>query len=136
MNTESGIIFRVGETHSFLPAEIARQILALPRITPIPGAPRWCVGLAVVHGNPTAIVSAEPEMPLHVLVLSMYAGETLGLGITEVIAAGAFPRDQDGNVVGPSGPVRDFDFASLYARVRQSEWRAFEEAPSTRILVP
>ena len=120
-----GIVFRVGEHLHFLPATVALEVLPMPEIARVPGAPPELAGVAVVKGTTLPVVTVGQSRGC--LLVCSYLGERVGLLGVEIVATGRFEaREQDtvhGEQVTFEGrPARLFDVSAVVARFRDGRW--------------
>lgn len=120
-----GVVFQVGEHLHFLPATVALEVLPVPEIARVPGAPPELAGVAVVKGATLPVVAVGQGRGC--LLVCSYLGERLGLLGVEILATGRFEaREQDtvhGEQVTFDGrPARLFDVSALIARFRERRW--------------
>ena len=118
------MILRVGPALRFLPAAVTVRVAPSPRVTPVPGAPRELVGIAVHEGAVVPVLSvgdARDEM-----VVCQHAGELVGIVGGRVVGTGTYDAvagtrdivDVDGAL------VQELDVGQLYAHVqtRSGRW--------------
>ncbi len=136
------VVFRLGDVLCALPAGIVREILPVPTVTRLPGAPVRVEGLANVRGSLLTVLDAHrplgrsrPDSTDDAALLVVEAGDGRRCGVlvgevldfVEVPAGGAVPG---GTVPGAepglvrarvTGPERDFvilDAAELLVPLR------------------
>lgn len=129
-----GVVFRIGEAWHFVSATVAREILASPETTRVPGAPPELVGLALVAGEPLPIVdirwyepslraeSRPPLRPLSPMLVCTYLGERVGFVGLEIVRTGCFEATADGGVRFEAREVPMFDVGSVVVALRERRW--------------
>jgi hypothetical protein len=115
-----GVVMRVGDELSFLPANVAMKIMAVPDVARVPGGPRELLGVAIVDGETLPVIAASEARPSAMVVLQ-YMGERIGLVGVDVVATGRFEPLGDG-VKHEGVEARPFDLAALVGRVRETRW--------------
>ncbi|MDB4940566.1 MAG: hypothetical protein JWP97_100 [Labilithrix sp.] len=129
-----GVLFRVDGALHFLPATIATKVQPMPSVARVPGAPTILVGVALVDGEPIAVVTvADPDArgsrrpppaagaraDNRPLLVCTYAGERVGLVGLEVVATGRF---DEGALTVAGETARAFDVGGVLARLREHRW--------------
>jgi hypothetical protein len=112
MTRRAGILVRAGDTLGFVPAEVARQVLPLPAISPVATTP---LQMAMVAGHVVPVVAIGT--PTRALLLCEIEGENIGFSGLEVERAGAFDA-VEGGVLVEDRMVRDLD---LHEALRNHE---------------
>ncbi len=115
-----GLLLLVGGTVQFVDAAVALRVAAIPKITPVPGAPPELAGVAMNEGAILAVVSigtARTEM-----IVCQHAGDLLGIVGGTVLCTGSFDAARDGRGAVEHGgeAVPSLDVAALYERVMSS----------------
>ena len=105
MSRRPGILVRAGGELGFVPAEIARQVVPLPTLSPVATTP---LEMAVVNGSVVPVIALGS--PTRALLVCELDGETIGFSGLEVERAGAFDAT-DGGVVVAERTVRDLDLS-------------------------
>jgi len=115
-----GVVLRVDEVLSFIPASVALRVAPPPRVTAIPGAPPELFGITLYEGvivPVIAIGSGRREM-----VVCQHAGELVGLVGGQVVHSGSFdlvPGRAD-RVMYEGQPAQLIDLTTVYGRVLAS----------------
>lgn len=120
-----GIVFRTGEDLWFLPASVASEVLPVPELARVPGAPPELLGVAVHGGEAIPVVAIGPSRSC--LLVCSYLGERVGLVGLEVEATGRFPpppvESLHGETVEWQGRrARLFDVSMVVANVCGDRW--------------
>jgi hypothetical protein len=127
-----GLLLRVGEKLSFVPASMAVQVAPAPRITPIPGAPPDLLGIALHAGSIVpvlAIGSDRTEM-----VVCQHSGELLGVVGGRVVKTGSFDvvLERPELVEYQGERAAPLEIASLYSQVQAAAMTAPARTLSVR----
>jgi len=146
-----GLLVRYGEdesrTTAFIPAEVARGLVALSAVTPVPGVRPPARGIALAHGELLTVLELGPaaleiaprsrraegeDKPLpgsDRAVLCVLGGLPVALIGGTVIASGIFEATEEGvRFAGEAVPT--LDVRALYAQAESAIWR--ERAASWR----
>lgn len=118
---KGGIVFRAGEDLWFLPASVAAEVLPVPEIARVPGAPPALVGVAVYAGEGIPVLAIGASRAC--LLVCSYLGERFGLVGVDVLATGRFSPPGEESVHGESvvhegRRARLLDVAALVATLR------------------
>jgi hypothetical protein len=114
MSRRPGILVRAGGELGFVSADVARQVVPLPTLSPVATTP---LQMAVVGGQVVPVVAlGSPTLALLVCELE---GEAIGFSGLEVERAGAFEATDGGVVVGER-TVRDLDLPSALRSLEQA----------------
>jgi hypothetical protein len=114
MTARSGILVRAGGELGFVPAEIARQLVPLPTLSPVASAP---LQMAVVGGQVVPVVALGS--PTASLLVCLVDGETVGFSGLEVDRVDAFDGVLGGVRVGQR-IVRDLELSSALRSLEQA----------------
>lgn len=129
-----GVVFRIGEAWHFVAATVAREVLASPETTRVPGAPPELLGLALVAGAPLPIVDIrwhEPSLrggsrpPLRTpsaMLVCTYLGERVGFVGLEIVRTGCFEASADGGVIFEGRAIPMFDVGPVVVALRERRW--------------
>ncbi len=110
-----GILVQADHAVCFVPATIAVEIVARPRITPVPGAPPELLGIALYAGiivPVLAIGTSNAEM-----IVCQHGGELIGLFGGRVLRTGSFDVKADGHVEFDGLSVPPLDVAAVRGRI-------------------
>lgn len=107
------VTFRVGRQSYGLPLDAVLQVVRLPALTVVPGAPPQLAGLLNLRGSfvpvldGRALLGEPPEVSLQsqVLVLGAAAAPTLSLLVDAVAAVRRFPPGSFTALASPNGLV-------------------------------
>jgi hypothetical protein len=114
MTTRSGIVVRAGGEFGFVPADVARQVVPLPTLSPVASAP---LEMAVVGGQIVPVVALGS--PTGSLLVCEVDGETVGFSGLEVHRVGTFDG-VDGGVIIDLRTVRDLELSQLLRSLEQA----------------
>jgi hypothetical protein len=114
MSRRPGILVRAGGELGFVPAEVARQVVPLPTLSPVATTP---LQMAVVGGQVLPVIAIGS--PTRALLVCELEGEAIGLSGLEVERAGAFDAIDGGVVVG-GRTVRDLDVLGVLRSLEQA----------------
>jgi twitching motility protein PilI len=113
--TWSGLAFRLGERWLLAPREEVREVAALPRLTRVPGAKTWLLGVANVRGTLMPVTDlasllglprADDARQQRLLVLEA-DGAGAGFLVDEVAGQRQFaPGDQRHELLDQAGSLR------------------------------
>jgi hypothetical protein len=123
MTRRPGILVRAGGELGFVPAEIARQVVPLPTLSPVATTP---LQMAVVAGHVVPVVALGS--PTRALLVCELDGEAIGFSGLEVERAGAFEAAEGGVFVGER-TVRDLDLPGALRSLEQALGPRAGEAP-------
>jgi hypothetical protein len=107
-------VVKAGGDLGFVPAEVARQVLPLPTLSPVSSAP---LEMAVVGGRIVPVVALGS--PTGALVVCEVDGETVGFSGLEVQRVGTY-EGVDGGVVVDDRTVRDLELSQLLRSLEQA----------------
>ncbi len=119
--TTGGVVFRTtGEDLWFLPASVASEVVPVPEVARVPGAPGELFGVAVHAGEAIPVVAVGGGRGC--MLVCSYLGEKVGLVGLLIEATGRFPTAADESVHGESvlhegRTARLFDVSMLVAKV-------------------
>jgi len=114
MSRKPGILVRAGGELGFIPAEVARQVVPLPKLSPVATTP---LQMAVVSGQVVPVVALGS--PTQALLVCELDGELVGFSGLEVDRAGAFDAT-DGGVLLGERTVRDLDLSGALRSLEQA----------------
>jgi hypothetical protein len=114
MTQRAGILVRAGGELGFVPAEVARQVVPLPAISPVATTP---LQMAMVGGHVVPVIAIGS--PTRALLLCEIEGEDIGFSGLEVERAGAFDAVDGGVLVGER-TVRDLDLHGALRSLEQA----------------
>jgi hypothetical protein len=115
-----GLVVRLGDTLRFVPASVAVQVVPMPRVTAVVGAPPELLGIALFSGVVVPVLAVGPARAE--MVVCQCAGELVGVVGLSVVEAGAFEGagDRAGGVVYAGGSAALLDVAAFCAAVQTS----------------
>lgn len=108
-NTWDGVGFRLGHLHLVAAVDEVKEILPMPRLTTVPGAKRWVLGVANIRGTLLPVLdlhgfmqgqNGTPSRRSRILVVR-HRGITAGLLVDEVLGLKHFYEEefiQEGSV--------------------------------------
>lgn len=114
MSRRPGILVRAGGELGFVPADVARQVVPLPTLSPVATTP---LQMAVVGGRVVPVVALGS--PTRALLVCEIDGESVGFSGLEVERAGAFDAADGGVVVGDR-TVRELDLSGALRSLEQA----------------
>lgn len=125
-----GVVFEVEGTRWFLPASVAIELLPMPTIARVPGAPPELVGVTLVDGEAMPVVALVPPDRIHgvrsrrapPMLLCSWLGERIALVGLEVVGTGRFEPGAGDSVIAFGAEARAFDVAGVFARLREGRW--------------
>jgi CheW-like protein len=115
-----GLVVRVDEAPAFLSAAVVLEVVPMPQVTRVPGAPAELLGIAL-HGDELLPVIAIGEARESMIVCSC-AGEHMGLVGGVIVGSGLFEADESNAVEFRGETCRPLDLASIYAKVHSARW--------------
>jgi hypothetical protein len=122
MPPRAGLLVKRGGETLFIPASVARQLVPLPRLSPMP----WDTAqMALVGGEVVAVV--ELGEPSGLLILCEFSGQLLALSGLSAERVGFWPKSGAGIRVGEA-QVPELDLA---AAVAQFQARPTEQKDSS-----
>jgi len=104
-NTWDGVGFRLGHMQLVAAVDEVKEILPMPRLTTVPGAKRWVLGVANIRGTLLPVLdlhgfvqgqNGTPSRRSRVLVVR-HRGITAGLLVDEVLGLQHFYEEEFGN---------------------------------------
>lgn len=126
-----GLGFRLGDRWLVAPRQDVREVIPMPRVTRIPNARSWLLGLANVRGNLLTIVDLagllqtgpQPEgRAARVLVFNSDQAP-LGLLVDEVIGYRTFTVNEQRRDLAAAGPLAPYALGGFVREGRP--WLAF-----------
>lgn len=125
MSTAGGVVFRTGEDLWFLPASVASEVVPVPEVARVPGAPEGLFGVAVHAGQAIPVVTLGSSRTC--MLVCSYLGERVGLVGVEIEATGRFPHYPGESVHGESVEWRSrrarlYDVSMVVANVLGDRW--------------
>jgi hypothetical protein len=123
MSRRPGILVRAGGELGFISADVARQVVPLPTLSPVATTP---LQMAMVGGRVVPVVAIGS--PTRALLLCEIEGEAIAVSGLEVERAGAFDAVDGGVVVG-GRTVRDLDLAGALRSLERALEPRVGEAP-------
>jgi hypothetical protein len=114
MSRRPGILVRAGGELGFVPADVARQVVPLPTLSPVATTP---LQMAVVSGHVVPVIALGS--PTRALLVCELEGEAIAFSGLEVERAGAFDGVDGGVVVGER-TVRDLDLPGALRSLEQA----------------
>ena len=121
MAQRAGLVVRGRSGLHFIPATIARSLVAAPEVSPVPGAG---IGMALVSGEVVAVLPLGSRAGA--LVVCEVDGELVGFAGLQPEASGFFD-EIEGGVRFDSEPALDLDLAAALRNV--DERRGFSHGP-------
>lgn len=106
MTESAGLIAERDGQRTFLPSGAVRALVRLPKIEPLPRAPRGVLGFTLALGEVMLVVDVGASREN--LVVCDWFGEALGIAGLTPIRAGVFP-DAPGGVTFEGQFTRTFD---------------------------
>lgn len=89
-----GVLLRVDGALAFLPAVSVQSIVAMPPITTVPGRRDPLLGIAQVANSVIPVLALGRQGSARgMLVVTRYAGESLGLAGGEIVGTGHYEVD-------------------------------------------
>ncbi len=114
MSRRPGILVRAGGELGFVPADIARQVVPLPTLSPVAATP---LQMAVVGGHVVPVVALGS--PTRALLVCELDGEAIAFSGLEVERAGEFEAADGGVAIGER-TVRDLDLSGALRSLEQA----------------
>jgi hypothetical protein len=112
MGSRAGLVVRAEDGLHFIPASVARTLVAAPEVSPVPGTG---LGMALVSGEVVAVLSLGGAGSA--LVVCDVGGELVGFSGLSPEASGFFEAVPGGVAFG-SQQALDLDLAELLAKRR------------------
>lgn len=120
MNRVGGLVLRVQGDLFFLPASHVEEIVPLPQITKLPGAPDELLGIAL-HRDVVLPVIAIDRARASAIVCTL-AGERIALAGAEIVATGVFDAGPGESVLVGGQVAQPFDLRTPYTKVQAERW--------------
>lgn len=128
MSKRGGVVFTVGRDLFFLPAEVAVQVLPVPELARVPGAPSDVVGVALVTGAMVPVVTLNASFRTgrsrhsEPMIVCLHESERIGLVGLEVRATGTFEVENEDDALFQGEIARRFDVAAVVDGVPKGRW--------------
>lgn len=110
MSGSAGLIVDRDGVRVFLPHGAVRALVRMPKIEPLPRAPRGVLGFALALGEVMVVVSVGPARTE--LVVCDWFGESLGIAGLSPVRAGTF-AEAPGGVLFEDRLTPTFDLAEV-----------------------
>jgi hypothetical protein len=115
-----GLVLRVQGVLFFLPAALVEEIVPLPQVTKLPGAPEELLGIALHRDGLVPVIAVDRARDA--AIVCCLEGERLALAGAEIVATGIFDGDAGGGVILAGEPAPPFDLRMQYTKVQAERW--------------